>query len=272
MTSTLAFGPLLMVATALLAAPGASAAVHVSGAVDTLVVAPGAVFTVDIVIPQADSPFNAFGFGLHFEPSRLTFVPAVPNKDAQRGPLILNACTNTFHVFSATADSLKVELSMLCNQVSVTGPGVLYRVKFQAGLADAITTITFGLSTRFILGGAYQSPVLTTPIVVRIGNPVLEAGIAGQPGSGVEFSAPSPNPARARTPMALRFALQHEELVSFDLFDALGRHVAQRAQQACNAGPQTLSWELPALAPGRYSVLLRTGHGDRQTRGWTVLR
>jgi len=272
MMSARAFTPLFIVATALLAVPGASAAVHVSGAADTLVVAPGEVFTVDIVIPQADSPFNAFGLGLHFDPSHLTFVPAVPNKDAQRGPLILNACTNTFHVFSATADSLKVELSLLCNQVSVTGPGVLYRVRFQAGPADAITRIDFGPSTRFILGGAYQSPILTTPIVVRIGSPVLDAGIAGQPGSGVEFSAPSPNPARARTPMTLRFTLRHEGLVSFDLFDALGRRVAQRAPQTCDARPQTLSWELPALAPGRYSVLLRTSQGDRLTRGWAVLR
>jgi len=271
-TSAREVAPLFLVVTVLLAAPGASAAVHVSGAVDTLVVATGAVFTVDIVIPVAGSPFNAFGLGLHFDPSRLTFVPAVPNKDAQRGPLILNACTNTFHVFSATADSLKVDLSMLCNQVSVTGPGVIYRVRFQAGPADAITTIDFGPSTRFILGGAYQNPVLATPIVVRIGNPVLDVGTADKPGSGVEFSAPSPNPARARTPMALRFALQHRDLVSFDLFDALGRHVAQRGPQSCDAGPQTLSWELPALAPGRYSVLLRTAQGDRRTQGWTVLR
>ncbi len=270
--SARAFVAMFLVAIALLAAPGASAAVYVSGAVDTLVVAPGAVFTVDIVIPQADSPFNAFGLGLRFDPSRLTFVPAVPNKDAQRGPLILNACTNTFHVFSATADSLKVELSMLCNQVSVTGPGVIYRVRFQAGLADAITTIHFGPSTRFILGGAYRNPVLPKPIVVRIGNPVLDAVIAGRPGSGVEFSAPSPNPARARTPMALRFTLQHEGLVSFDLFDALGRRVAQRAPQACEAGPQMLNWEPPALAPGRYSVQLRTSQGERRTRGWAVLR
>ena len=263
---------LILASTATFAASAADAAVHVSGATDTLTVAPGAVFTVDIVIPQADALFNAFSLGLRFDPTRLAFVAASPNKDVQRGSVMLNACSNTFHVFSATPDSLKVELSLLCNQVSVAGPGVIYRVKFQAGLNDAITSITFGPSTRFLLGGAAQTPLVKSPIVLRIGNPLLGVEEDGYAKSGVEFLAPSPNPARSDVPMGLRFALARREQVSFDLLDASGRRIAARAPQAYEAGAAALIWNLGAVAPGRYSVLLRTASGSRRIRAWTVLR
>ncbi len=251
---------------------GVDAAVQVGGAADTLVVAPGAVFTVDIVVPVAGDAFNAFSLGLRFDPALLAFVPPTPNKDVQRGPLMLNACSNFFHVFSAAPDSLKIELSLLCNQVSVTGPGVIYRVKFQAAPSDAITHLTFGSFTRFLLAGSVQTPLVKSPIVVRIGNPLLGVDAGAPATSVVEFAAPSPNPARTPAAMQLRFSLAHRELVSFDLLDISGRRLAGRAPQLYGGGSHTLAWQVGALAPGRYTVLLRTAGGERRLRSWSVVR
>src|SRR5262245_22924723 len=79
----------------------------VAGASDTVVVASGGTFTVDLVVRDPDLPFNAFDLSVHFDPARLTNLPMSPT-GLQRGPLLVDACSLNapFHVFTPAPDSV----------------------------------------------------------------------------------------------------------------------------------------------------------------------
>ena len=91
---------------------------------------------IEVVVPAADSAFNAFHLVVRYDPAFVVFVPTAP-VSAQVGPVVSDACSNLFHQFNAygdsNLDSTVTDLSLLCSQTFVTGPGVIYRLKFQAG-------------------------------------------------------------------------------------------------------------------------------------------
>src|SRR5882762_1691520 len=97
-------------------------------------VAPGDTITIEVVVPAADSTFNAFHLVVGYDPHLVTFVATVPVSD-QIGPVMSDACPNEFHQFNAfadsNADSTVADVSLLCSQVFVAGPGVIYRQKFR---------------------------------------------------------------------------------------------------------------------------------------------
>lgn len=250
----------------------ASAGVQVAGIADTIVVAKGAVFTAAIAIPVAGDAFNAFNLSVRFDPAQLTFVPAAGGIAAQVGPLIKNAAPSLFHRFTATPDSLKVDLSLLGNGLSVTGPGVIYTLSFRAGNTDGFTTLLLGEYTRFFFAGSEVAPLEKRAIVVQTGAPVLGVAPPAGGGQALAFAAPYPAPATSGAAMGLRFTLPHATSVAFEMLDTLGRRVATRPAQRFAAGAQTLSWRIAAVPPGRYTVILRTAGGAQAARGWTVLR
>lgn len=155
----------------LAAAPAAAAGVTAGFQQPFLQVAPGDTFQVQIVVPVAGDPFNAFDAPIRFDPAQLTFVPTSPLAN-QRGALMTSACSNTFHLFNARPDSLQITLSLLCNQVFVIGPGVVYQVRFRAPLTPGITTLTLGPSTAFYNAGFKVLPLVKTGMTVQIGDPV----------------------------------------------------------------------------------------------------
>lgn len=255
---------------ALIGAASVNAGIHLSGSQDTLVVTPGQTFTVELALRQPDSAFNGFDAAIHFDPARLTFATTSPLA-AQRGPLMTAACSNTFHVFKPRPDSLLVTLVLLCSETSVHGPGVIYQVKFTAANLEGWTTLTFGPSTRFYLGGPEVTPLEARSIVVRIGNPVTAVRPADLP-EGLAFLPPSPNPAQGARSIMLAFALPSRDDVRFELFDALGRSLAARASEPFAAGAHRVQWGVPGLPPGRYSIRMRTGMGHALTQSWVGIR
>jgi hypothetical protein len=56
------------------------------------------------------------------------------------------------------------------------------------------------------------------------------------------------------------------------VLDAQGRRVAGSAWESREPGLHRLEVALPSLAPGRYTVALRTESGVTRTRPWVVLR
>ena len=149
-------------------------ALTVCGAADTVTVASGGTFTVDFVVRDPDLAFNAFDLSVHFDPALLTNNPASPTS-LQRGELMVNACTLNapFHVFTPGPDSLVCTLVILCNGVSVTGPGTIYHLRFTAAATNTTTQLTLGAGTSFYNGGVRVSGVVKRPVVVKIGGPAL---------------------------------------------------------------------------------------------------
>ena len=264
------------VALALLAAAAGSAAgarILLAGAVDTVAVAPGDTITLDLVARNAGPSFNAFDLDVRFDAAHLTNLLMSPFS-AQRGALMTSACpTNSpFHLFTTAPDSLVCTLVIMCNGVSVTGPGTLYRVRFIAGSADAWTTVSFGSGTTFYMGGPQVDTLVTRPIVVKIGAPVvLDAGVPRLP-RAPELDPVAPNPGRGTGMLGVSFRLPRADDAGVTLLDAQGRLVAAAAPRAYAAGAQRASLALPRLAPGRYTVVLRTRSGGTVTRPWVALR
>jgi len=94
--------------------------------------------------------------------------------------------------------------------------------------------------------------------VIRIAGSSLTAPPSSAP-QGVTFSAPSPNPAQART--TLRFSLDRESDVELAVFDVTGRAVATLTSGRRSAGAHTVEWAAEALPSGTYLVRLRTERG-----------
>lgn len=249
-----------------------TASFTLAGVADTIAVARGETFTLDLVLRDTSPPFNAFDLDVRFDPGRLTNVPISP-LSAQRGPLMTSAClTNSpFHLFTPSPDSLVCTMVILCNGVSVTGPGTLYRVRFTAAATDAWTTLSFGNGTMFYMGGPEVDTLVRRPIVIRIGTPpVLDAGGRRAP-LEPELDPVVPNPGRSARDLAVSFRLPREDRAEVMLLDPQGRRIA-----ACSgrfaAGVHRLPLSLPRLGPGRYVIVLRTASGTTRTRAWVVLR
>jgi len=245
----------------------------VAGASDTVVVAPGGTFTVDFVVKDPDSSFNAFDLDVHFDPAKLTSYPMSPTT-LQRGALMVDACTLNapFHIFTPGPDSLVGTVVILCSGVSVTGPGTIYSLRFTAAATTAWTQLTLGPGTSFYNGGPRVNGVVKRAVVVKIGSPVLDAG--GQPRlpSMPALDPIAPNPARAGQTLALSFSLPRAESSEVVVMDAQGRRVAGAPWALREAGAQRLEVALPPLAPGRYTITLRTESGVTRSRPWVVLR
>lgn len=233
-------------------------------------VAPGDTFTAYLVIEQAGDEFNAFDASMRFDPALLSFEAITP-VSAQRGDLMVGACSNTFHRFDAAPDSLKITLSLLCSNTFVTGPGTIYRVRFRAGLTEAVTTITLGAFTEFYRAGLFVRPLHKGSMTVTIGSPV---GVepAKPAGRALELAPPAPNPRRGSSSVTLDFSLPAPDVVRIELLDVQGRLVAARPVERLAEGRHRLAWSPPGLAAGVYTIRLSAARAGSATRRWSVLR
>jgi len=134
-------------------------------------VTPGTDFDLFLDITVAGASFNGFDAVVSFSPSALTFVPLAPTS-AQQGCLMTGSCSaacgSTFHLFSAAGDSLSVSDVLLCDQVFLTGPGHLYKLRFHASNTAQITHVRVR-SANFYNAGLFVLPVSTSDATIGIG-------------------------------------------------------------------------------------------------------
>ncbi len=232
----------------------------------TKVVALDEVFDYDIFVPASPDTFNAFEFTIVYDPTKLTFIKRTP-LSLQVGPLMSAACANGFHLFSAVGDTIRITYSLLCAGVRVTGPGVIYRLRFLAPSAAAITDVRF-VKARFANAGVLLSPVVTQDGHVQIGD---VTAVPDQPRSGISvLSPPYPNPFRAGARLA--FTVGTRGPAQLRVFAADGRETRALFDGWMEAGAaQALIWdgrdERGARAPaGVYYVRLATADGVRSTK------
>src|SRR2546422_3555261 len=88
----------------------------------------------------------------------------------QQGTLITSACGSTFHRFRAGAGVDTVTDILLCNGVSMTGPGQIYRLHFKASTTAQLTAVRFMPGKlKFYDAGLFVTPVSSTDAQVGIG-------------------------------------------------------------------------------------------------------
>ena len=159
-------------------------------------VAPGAEFDLELRVTQAGSTFNGFDAMVSYDPAALTLLTLSP-VSLQQGTLITNACGSTFHRFHAGAGVDTVTDILLCNGVSMTGPGQIYHLHFKASTTPQLTVVRFVPGKlKFYDSGLFVTPVSSTDAQVGIG--VAPTGVGDLPAAGGPRFAAAPNPSHDR--------------------------------------------------------------------------
>ena len=190
-------------------------------------------------VTAAGTAFNGYELVLAYDPRVLTLLPTVPTT-LQQGCLMTGgcstACGNTFHRFAMTADSITVTDVLLCNQVSLTGPGHLYQLRFHSVLTPQTTQI-------YLRHGAFYDDGIR---VATIGLSKTSIGIGIGLGVGTPASAEphglrvEPNPSFG----GVRFVSDDaaEGPAEADVMDLLGR-VVRRLGPAPFGARASISWD-----------------------------
>lgn len=230
------------------------------------IVGAGSGFDIDLAVPSAGSSFNAFEAIVQYDPAVLTFVPTSPTS-LQQGSSMTGACGNTFHLFSASNDSLSMTVSLLCAGVSLTGPAQIYRLHFTAGNFAGTSTPIRILHAAFYDAGVRVLPVTTEGDTVKIHNPVgVDPDRLGS--ATIELRA-APNPSVSGTTLLLDSAVSGEQ--SLIVQDIAGRVVRRLGSGRFDAGRRAVAWDGRddagrAVPPGVYLARYLTPLGMRQTR------
>lgn len=256
----------LAVLVALLAAGNAGAGVTVALQPASQLVAPGSDFDLVLEVTAAGSSFNAFDAIVGFDPAALTPVVLAP-VSLQEGALMTGACANRFHDFRSGADRDTLTDVLLCANVSVTGPGTIYRLRFHASTTEQTTTVHLLPGLRFFDSGILI-PSSGSDAVVTIGGTI---GVPN-PGASSMRLALAPNPARGA--VSIRIDGAPEGTQELRVIDARGRRVRVLESGWLPAGARLRTWDGASQAggrmpPGSYWIELRAG--DRSVRARCVL-
>jgi hypothetical protein len=173
------------------------------------------------------------------------------------------ACGNTFDQFLAAGDSVTVSDALFCNQVSLTGPGHLYRVRFHAANTAQQTQITIRSAT-FYNAGLFVNPVHASGMTVDI-NPAV--GVGDRP-VAVRALRVEPNPAFGR--VRLEFEDASGGLAQADILDLQGRLVRHLGPVWLGARAR-LEWDGTDAGGGRapggtYLARIRRGEHVQSSR------
>jgi FlgD Ig-like domain len=220
----------------------AAADVTVSLGTPPISVSPGAEFDLDLLVTAAGASFNGFDAVITYDPSALTFMPASPISN-QQGCLMTGgcsgACGSTYHTFTGGAtDSLNIVDVLLCDQVSLTGPGQLYRLHFKAANVPQTTHVRFRRA-GFYNAGLIVTPVVTSDADVGIG---MLAGVGDGPrlGTGLTLRS-SPEPAHG--PVTLSITASGSGAQTVEIHDVTGRLVRRLTGGWQPAGTRLLRWD-----------------------------
>jgi hypothetical protein len=144
---------------------------------DTLHVAPGEVFSLELRIDVAGRRFNAYDATVAFDTTALAYEPPSAAREGE-GPLMTGACGNTFHRMAARGDSLTISHAILCAGVALTGPGTLHHVRFRALDHDGATAVRLR-RVQFYDAGLFVNPARARDAVVIVSEKKPAEGATG---------------------------------------------------------------------------------------------
>jgi hypothetical protein len=249
------------------AALPAWADVHFAVMPPTQTVAPDSGVNVDLSVVLAGSEFNGFDVTVSYDPAALTLVPTVPSS-AQQGCLMTGACSaacgNTFHRFATAGDSATISDVLLCNMITLTGPGQAYKLHFTASHTPQVTFVRIRRTT-FYNAGIFVTPVVTADAQITIGSTSdVDPGLAT--GRGPTIGA-EPNPARGAVTFAL--GAQSAGAQRLEIHDLAGRLVRVVDDGWRGAESRHVQWDGrdSSGAPVPSGIYLATfAAGDRSVR------
>jgi hypothetical protein len=256
----------LALALAAVTAAAADAAVQLAVLPDTVSVAPGDTFMLELRVPVPGSAINAYDAIVEYDPAVLTFLPTAPTS-LQQGASMTGACGNTFHFFTAAGDSLSISNSLLCAGLALTGPAHLYTLRFRAPLTPGATHVRLRRA-QFYNGGLFVNPAVTFDAVVTWGGTV---GVVNPPVAARATLAVRSNPAGGEQWLDLSSPREGEQ--SLVIFDTAGRAVRHLAQGRYPSGSRAVRWDGRddagrAVPPGVY--LARYNAAGRSARASLV--
>jgi hypothetical protein len=226
---------------------------------DSGFVSPGSEFTLELRVTEPGALFNTYAAVIEYDPAVLTFLQASP-LSLQEGAYMKTppACGNTFHIFTSSGDSLAITHSLLCDLVSLPGPGQLYKLRFRASAAAQWTWVRIR-SIQFYNAGSKVNPAHPSDAAVAIGIPVDVPGPGPAP---METRVKVvPNPCRAAATIVVETGAAGEQHVV--ICDVQGRAVRHLDHGAIAPGTRRIAWDGRddsgvRLAPGVYRVLVKT--------------
>ncbi len=225
---------------------------------------PGDTVTVDLTIVGEGDAFNGYDARVHYDKQRLVFLQLSPI-GLQEGSLMTDACPNRFHIFTIAPDSAYVTINhvLLCAGVTVTGPGVVYRLEFICQDILGGTPLTLDPDvTHFYDDGFYVEPVNLTDATIQIGGSTATPDRVGV----VPSLEAAPNPFNPQT--TLTFALPRADYATLEVFDLAGRLVRHLAADDFSAGRYAITWDGRddaghGVATGTYmAALVANGHRE----------
>lgn len=217
-------------------APAARATVTLVVSPETLSVAPGATFTLELRVPVGGAAFNGYDAVVEYDPAKLTFLPTSPTS-LQQGADMTGACGNTFHLFRAAGDSLSISNVLLCEGQSLTGPATLYQLRFRAANSPGTSWVRLR-RVQFFDAGWFVNPAVSHDALVSWGV-VLDAG-APPPVAPPARLAVSGNPARGEQWFELAAAAGTQQLT---VYDTAGRVVRRLERGTRPAGARRVRWD-----------------------------
>jgi hypothetical protein len=204
-------------------------------------VVPGSLVHIDITLVEAGSPINAFDAYVGFDPAAMTPVPRVPIGD-QVGLLMTGACPDQFHRFGAGNETPMdtVTVVLLCAGVSVTGPGQIYSLQFQASMTPQVTYVRLLPGLRFYNEGLYVNPVFATDAIIGIG---MDPPTSVDPGAtpNVLGLQVAPNPTRGDAVFTV--SSDQDGTQGLVVSDLLGRVVRRFDDTVATPGIRTVAWD-----------------------------
>lgn len=117
-------------------------------------------FAVPFEVDAGAHGFNGYEVTITYDPELLEFA------SVSEGPLMLGACGVTFESVDATPGSVRYTHVILCNQISLDGPGVLSVFRFRA---DTSGLAVLNVGGMFIDAGELIEGVVLTGAVVDVG-------------------------------------------------------------------------------------------------------
>ncbi|MFO7652605.1 MAG: FlgD immunoglobulin-like domain containing protein [Candidatus Krumholzibacteriia bacterium] len=233
---------------------------------------PGDTITVELTVTGAGAEFNAYDAVVAYDPERLLFMGMTPI-GLQEGPLMTEACSQRFHLFSIAPDSTRLEVnhSLLCAGVSITGPGVVYRLAFRCRDLVGATRLDLVEGTAMFDVGIHVDSVKLSGSLVRIGT-----APSAVPGPTAPLAPPRacPNPFNPRTQVS--FSLVSPAWTRLRIHALDGRLVRELHRGFLPAGTHRVSWDATdrtgrAVASGRYHAVLEAD-GRRSIGALTLVR
>jgi hypothetical protein len=240
---------------------------------DTIRTGPDSLVSVRFEVDSTAHSFNGYRITVEYDPAIVAFITEA------EGHLMVDRCPERFTRIAMSDSSITYSHSVLCDGLSLDGPGVLSVFTFRAlALGMSHLRITSDPDRSFCDGGLYIWPghptyprqVILHDAVILVLDPASDAPDGGGQmiGSPAVCAGPTriewvqPNPFQARS--EIRFQVGAAGLLDLSIFDVMGRHVRTIVDGTIGPGPHVEVWDGlrqdgRSAASGRYYCVLRAG-------------